>query len=178
MQDITAIVTPRIPYIKPWCCDELNRSRKNVPATTPGIPPTSNFPRIRKSTCFRHRYCGAISSFTQAAYTSDVVTASNGGTPRNSISAGAVITPPPTPVIPMATAIANPSKTSISPLLTSDVDPALEFVPAPTSRPQIVRARRRRGAGLAADTRVAAVVQRQHRNVVFLQIRPDLAVRP
>src|SRR5688572_7782219 len=63
-------------------------------------------------------------------------------------------------------------------LLRLNVDPAFELLALPAAGARVVRVGGRRGARLAADARVAEVVERQQRDVVVLGILPDVACRP
>src|SRR5918992_2549629 len=60
-----------------------------------------------------------------------------------------------------------------------DVDAALELVRArPASSPLLLVGRRRPGAGHAADRAVASVVKRVERDLVDVDVEPDLALVP
>src|SRR3954465_12999794 len=58
------------------------------------------------------------------------------------------------------------------------VNPALQFLAAPSSRTIVRRIEGQRRARLAADAGVAAVVLRQQRNPVLLRVAPHVGGRP
>src|ERR1039457_298934 len=101
-----------------------------------------------------------------AANASAVPTVLSGAVCMNSISTGTVIVPPPTPVIPMASEMMNPSRMTMS--LARDVYSALELLAGPAPRTRIRGVERQRSAGLATDAGVAALVQRKHGDFVLL----------
>ena len=59
-----------------------------------------------------------------------------------------------------------------------DVNPAFELLALPAARARIVRIERQRRARLAADARVAELVERQQRDVVGLRVLPHVLRRP
>src|SRR5687768_6924036 len=63
-------------------------------------------------------------------------------------------------------------------LLRLDMNSALELLALPAAGARVVRIERRRGAGLAADTGIAQLVERQERDVVILCVLPDVARVP
>src|SRR5262249_33937528 len=63
-------------------------------------------------------------------------------------------------------------------LLSFYVNPALELLALPSSRPRIVRIGWKARARLAADACVAQFVQLEQRDVVILRVPPDVTRRP
>src|SRR5579872_67404 len=120
---------------------------------------------------------GTTRSFTATPNASAVPTARIGGTCMKRIKTGAVMMPAPTPVMPMATAIKNPSRISMA-LFAGNMDSALQLAPAPAPGSEILRIDGQRRAGLATDAGVAFFVQRQNGNAAPLQIGPNVRIRP
>src|ERR1700688_4116723 len=108
---------------------------------------------------------GTTINLTMAEYASAVLTAISTGICRKRINSGAVITPAPTPLSAMTTAMQNPMTKSIFGTLSDCVlrglqmDAALLFPATPTSGAGIVRVEGQAGAGLAADAGVALLVE-------------------
>src|ERR1700734_3773011 len=100
---------------------------------------------------------GTTRIFTATLNANAVPTACAGGTCMKRIRTGAVITPAPTPVTPMATAIINPSTISIG-LFALNVDAALQLMAAPAAGARVVGIQRRRGARRATYAGVALIV--------------------
>src|SRR5580698_1740198 len=131
-------------------------------------------------------------ALTTALNTSAVPIACAGGTPRNRVSTGAVMTPPPTPVRPIMIAMPKPIRNSMSavggewfvvrgagtPRRTLQMDSALQFFPGPSARARIVRVYRKGGARDTTDARIAVIVQREQRDFVLAQVGPDRLCRP
>src|SRR5690242_3059929 len=120
---------------------------------------------------------GAAVSLTMAVKIKAVPTASAGGTPKKSVRTGAVITPPPTPIRPIRTAIANPRRNSMA-CSCLNVDSAFQFLARPSPGARIVGIERKRGARGAADTGVAAVIEGQQRDIVMFAVIPHIARGP
>src|SRR6266700_1441663 len=127
---------------------------------------------------------GTTINLTMAEYASAVLTAISTGTCRKRINSGAVITPAPTPLSAITTAMQNPITKSISVrfpvafLRGLQMDAALLFPATPTSRAGIVGVEGQAGTGLAADAGVAFVVKREERNVVLHGVEPDVLRGP
>src|SRR6266576_4901352 len=127
---------------------------------------------------------GTTINLTMAEYASAVLTAISTGTCRKRINSGAVITPAPTPLSAITTAMQNPITKSISVTLSDCVlrglqmDAALLLPAAPTSRAGIVGVKGQAGAGFAADAGVAFVVEMEEWNVVLAGVVPDVLRGP
>src|SRR5258707_770018 len=154
------------------------------PRTTPGRPPNSMILSTRQLTCLRRTCTGTTMNLTMAEYASAVLTAISTGTCRKRISSGAVMTPAPTPLNAITTAMQNPMTKSIFDTLSNCVlrrlqmDAALLLPATPTSRAGIAGVKGQAGAGLAADAGVTLVVKRQEWNVVLDGIEPDVLRGP
>src|SRR5580658_2005819 len=93
------------------------------------------------------------------------------------IKTGAVMTPAPTPVTPIATAMMKP-RTISTWLFALDVNAALQLLAAPAARARVIGIDGRRGARRAADAGVALIVERQRRDAAALQVGPHIGVGP
>src|ERR1700728_986834 len=147
------------------------------------MPPAKSSPRMRKFTWRRTAYSGMDAIFTMAPKARAVPTAVAGGTRKSKISKGVVMVPAPTPVREIASAMTKPITNSIlvghgdvSGL--SDVDAAFEFAAGPTPGARVARIGWQRGAGVAADARIADIVERQQRNAMLARKCPDVFVGP
>src|SRR5450755_2621263 len=112
---------------------------------------------------------GTVATFTIQPKVSAVPTAVAGETRSSRINNGVVMLPAPTPVNEMAIAMTKPSRNSMLAFLMGlgDVDAAFQFAAGPTSRAGIFRIGRKGCAGLAADARIAKIVERQQGNIVL-----------
>src|SRR3981081_1566428 len=127
---------------------------------------------------------GTTMNLTMAEYASAVLTAISTGTCRKRINRGAVMTPAPTPLSAITTAMQNPMTKSIFDTLSDCVlrglqmDAALLFPTTPTSGAGIVGVEGQAGAGFAADAGVAVVVETEKWNVVLSGVVPDILCGP
>ena len=87
------------------------------------------------------------------------------------------MTPAPTPVTPIATAIMKP-RTISTWLFALDVYAALQLLAAPAARARIIRINGGRGARRATNAGVTLIVKRQHGDAAALQVRPHVGVGP
>src|ERR1700730_6813192 len=109
------------------------------------------------------------------------------------MSRGAVMTPAPTPVSAITTAMRKPMTKSLDsyflraggagfakpPLRGGlEMDAALLFLSAPAPRARIVGIERKAGARLAADAGVAKVVEREQRNLMLPRVVPNVLRAP
>src|SRR5436190_19261610 len=105
-----------------------------------------------------------------------VPTATTGWVPMTSTSSGVISEPPPIPVSPTSTPTPRPNATiSGSTAVSGGVEAALDLVRA---RPATLAVGAGVRARLAADRRVAAVVQRVVREIVLVDVAPYVALAP
>src|SRR3954469_9146387 len=96
--------------------------------------------------------------------------------PKTTISSGVISEPPPMPVRPTSTPTPNPKRTMNG--STGAYLPVQPTFRLPGVRPAPAAALRRKRAVGAADRLVAAVVERVIRQIVLVDVGPDLRLAP